>query len=261
MPNAVAIIQSLNQQVNTAYINKNMGQTRFWVRSIPTITAAEQTSDWEIETLLKDYPGIMGTISAYYSVLRPGCIPHEIHSHHEEEIMVLLSGHLDIISPSTRLRVGPGSFLHHPPGDRHTIQSVGIESAAFLVFKWKWEKPNQTQPEANFFCFNADKLAPWDEQKSIQCQQACPSQPLANDGRLGVNFCRILPQSGYPAHKHEHDLIVILLSGQLHGMGHTNSAPAFIYYPAGTIHGMSPNNSDVVNILEFQFHRSNVSGS
>ncbi|MBW4621248.1 MAG: cupin domain-containing protein [Cyanosarcina radialis HA8281-LM2] len=233
-----------------------MGISRFWVRSIPNLTAEEQTSDWTIKTLFKDYPGIMGKISAYYSVLRSGSIPHEIHSHHEEEIMVLLSGHLDIISPANRLRVGPGSFFHHPPGDWHTIQSVGVESAAFLVFKWTWETTEQTEEKANFFCFHADRLAPWDDRQNIQFQQVCSSQPLANGGRLAVNFCHFLPESGYPAHKHEHDLIVVLLNGELHGMGHTNSAPALIYYPAGTIHGMSPHNRDEVNMLEFQFHGS-----
>lgn len=236
-----------------------MGNSRFWVRSIPTLNAEERASNLTVKTVMKDYPGAMGRLSVYYLVLRPGTIPHEIHAHDEEEIFVLLSGHLDIISPANRLRVEPGSFFHHPPGDLHTIESVGSEAAAFLAFRWTWEKSNQTQPQANFFWFDANKLATWDDRTGIQRQQVCDRQPLANGGELVVHYCHVLPKSPCRPHQDPHDVILVLLSGQFYGMGHTNSAPAVIYYPAGITHAIFPNHSDPIEMLEFDFHRPHAS--
>ena len=68
----------------------------------------------------------------------------------------------------------------------------------------------------------------------------CENQPLANGGRLVVDAIRLTPQTGFPLHSHEHDLMLVLLRGQMHGLGHITSAPAVIYYPAGTPHGLEP---------------------
>jgi len=132
-----------------------MGRPHFWVRTLTDSHVDQPENGWEVNALLKDYRGVMGNLDVYVSRLSVNQIPHEIHSHAEEEIIVLLSGHLDILSHDGRVGLGPGSFFHHPPGDLHTIQSVGPETACFMVMKWSWGAPLQEYAKAKTLIYNA----------------------------------------------------------------------------------------------------------
>ncbi|MDS3861608.1 cupin domain-containing protein [Thermosynechococcaceae cyanobacterium BACA0444] len=233
----------------------NSNKLSYWVRSVPPVPLSHLESSWGIKPLYQDYPGLMGTLSTYYSVLAPGHIPHEIHTHDDEEIIVLLAGELDILAPDHRVPIGPGSFFHHPPHDPHTIEAVGSEVACFLVFKWKSELKPQTSETAEFFLFNAQDLPPWDQQKGFQLQVLCENQPLTNGGTLKVGLIHLAPNQGYPPHSHDHDLMLVLLHGEMKALGHNTNAPAVIYYPARTLHALAPVSPAPITIIEFEFHR------
>jgi quercetin dioxygenase-like cupin family protein len=207
-----------------------------------------------VKTLIAHYPGHMGALSAYYSILSAGHVPHEIHAHDEEEIIVLLSGKLDVLTPTRSYRIGPGSFIFHPPGDRHSIRSVGPAAAAFFIFKWTWENAARTRTGATLLLHNAAEARPRADQAGMQRRRVCEDRPLAQGGRLVADAIHIAPRAGYPAHSHEHDLLLVLLHGRLHGLGHVASAPAAIYYPAGTLHGCACVSADPIDMLAFEFH-------
>lgn len=232
-----------------------MNKRPFWVRSASSEGAEARTPGWTIKTLKGNYPGFMGVVSAYYSALSRAQTPHDMHSHAEEEILVVLSGELAVLTAERHTRIGPGSFFYVPPGAVHTIQSVGLGSTDFLVFKWTSQSAAHTRPEATVFLFGADALGPWTQDAGIHRQRVCKDQPLANGGRLVAEAICLAPRTGYPAHSHDHDLMLILLRGQMHALGHTTSAPAIIYYPAGTVHGLAPLNPDPIDMLAFEFHR------
>lgn len=232
-----------------------MGGSLFWVRSLPQRGVEEPETGWSIRPLLKYYRGLMGSLCVYDSLLGVNQIPHELHSHMDAEIIVLLSGCLDIIGPENRVRVcGAGSFFHHPPGDWHTLQSVGPEAARFLVFKWSRDVPRQEVVNASTLIFDARSWQPANEQPGIQRYRPSEAQPLENRGRLVTEVIRIAPDTGYPPHTHDHDLMLILLRGQMRGLGHDTSAPAIIYYPAGMPHALAPLSPEPIDLLAFEFH-------
>ncbi|MDS3861607.1 cupin domain-containing protein [Thermosynechococcaceae cyanobacterium BACA0444] len=208
-------------------------------------------------SLIKDYKGPMGKISAYYSALWPGHRPHGIHQHPEEEMIVLLKGELEIISPDHRIRIGPGSCFFHPPGDLHTIESVGNEPASFLIFKWTKELKSRLQKDftAQFRLFDPIELPAWDSQKPHQQKQIWKNQPLANGGSLTLYQAYHHPYTGFPIHFHDYDVMAILLTGQMDILGFVATAPSIIYYSAGILHGLAPTSSEAINYLEFQFHQ------
>ncbi len=238
-----------------------MNKRRFWIRSASPEWAEGMTSPWTIKTLMGNYPGYMGQISAYHSVLSAGHMPHEINAHDEEELIVILSGELDVLTPERSHRIVPGGFAHLPPRDLHAVRSAGPESTGFLVFKWTWQNAAHTRPDATPFLFDGDELASRVDQDGIHRRRVCESQPLANGGRLVAETIRLAPQVGYPAHSHDHDLMLILLRGHMHALGHLTCAPAIVYYPAGTPHGLAPLSPDPIEMIAFEFHRPSLTHS
>lgn len=232
-----------------------MSRPLFWVRSLPQRGVEKSEIGWSIRHLIKNYRGLMGSLCVYDSQLGVDQIPHELHSHTGAEIIVLLSGRLDIIGPENRVRVcAAGSFFHHPPGDWHTLQSVGPEAARFLVFKWSRDVPSQEGVKASTLIFDAHLWQPANEQLGIQRHRPSEDQPLENGGKLVTEIIRIAPGTGYPVHAHDHDLMLIILRGSLDGLGHQTRVPAVIYYPAGTPHALAPTSLEPIDHLAFEFH-------
>jgi quercetin dioxygenase-like cupin family protein len=225
----------------------------FWIRSAPTPEPVEP--ELTIRTLKGNYPGPMGAISAYTAILRARKRPHEIHTHREEEQVVVLSGELDAFAGDETHRLGPGSFFHIPSGVPHCVDSVGPDDTAFLVFKWTWQSAAASPAKTVPIFFTARALEPWKEQPGIQRRRICQDTSLANGTRLTAEFIRAGAHSGYPGHTHDHDLMLILLRGQLHGFHPPTSAPAVIYYPAKTPHMMAPLHPEPTEMIALEFHR------
>ena len=232
-----------------------MIKRRFWVRSAPSQWREGLSGPWIIRGLIGNYPGYMGQISAFVSSLEGGHFPHRLEAHDEEELLVNLSGGLEWLTGERTYQLGPGAVVHVPPQDRHRIRAIGPEPAEFLVFKWTWQNLLGTRPDATTFILEGHGFDRASDQTGIHRRRVCENQPLANGGRLIVDAIRITPQTGYPLHAHEHDLMLVLLSGQMHGLGHITSAPAVIYYPAGTMHGLQPVSADPIEMIAFEFHR------
>ena len=108
-----------------------------------------------------------------------------------------------------------------------------------LMFKWTWQNVVERARGQDVFLLTGLGFMAWPTKAVSHRRRVCENQPLANGGRLVVEAIRLTPQTGFPAHTHEHDLMLVLLRGQMHGLGHVTAAPAVIYYPAGTAHGLS----------------------
>jgi quercetin dioxygenase-like cupin family protein len=232
-----------------------MSKRYFWIRSASPRWSEGLTPPWMIQGLIGDYPGYMGRMSVFVSALESRHIPHPLETHDQEEMLVNLSGGLDLLAGERTHRLGPGGFVHVPPGVRHRVQAVGPEPSEFLVFKWTWQNVLGANPNATTFVLEGHGLDRADDQAGIYRRRVCENQPLANGGRMVIETFRVPPQTGYPLHSHDHDLMFVLLGGQMHGLGHTTSAPAVIYYPAGTMHGLQPVNQDPIEMIAFEFHR------
>jgi mannose-6-phosphate isomerase-like protein (cupin superfamily) len=92
----------------------------------------------------------VGTIGVYLSgdtpastkfatgrfVLEPGKTPHAPHTHVEEEVMVIESGHGEIFCDGKTTKVGPGSVMYTTPNTSHGITNTGSEPIVFYYIKW-----------------------------------------------------------------------------------------------------------------------------
>jgi mannose-6-phosphate isomerase-like protein (cupin superfamily) len=69
-------------------------------------------------------------------VLPPGKSPHAPHTHPEEEVMIIESGHGEILCAGTTTKIGPGSVMYTTPNAPHGITNTGTEPIVFYYIKW-----------------------------------------------------------------------------------------------------------------------------
>lgn len=75
-------------------------------------------------------------------VLDPGQSPHTPHTHAEEEVMIIESGHGDIFCDGKTTKVGPGSVMFTAPNDPHGIVNTGKTPLVFYFIKWEAKAKN-----------------------------------------------------------------------------------------------------------------------
>ncbi len=73
-------------------------------------------------------------------VLPPGKSPHAPHTHAEEEVMIIESGHGEILCDGKTTRIGPGSVMYATPNAPHGITNTGDEPIVFYYVKWEGRK-------------------------------------------------------------------------------------------------------------------------
>jgi mannose-6-phosphate isomerase-like protein (cupin superfamily) len=72
--------------------------------------------------------------------LQPGKSPHAPHTHAEEEVMIIESGHGDILCDGKTTKIGPGSVMYTTPNVPHGITNTGSEPIVFYYVKWESSK-------------------------------------------------------------------------------------------------------------------------
>jgi mannose-6-phosphate isomerase-like protein (cupin superfamily) len=73
-------------------------------------------------------------------VLQPGKSPHAPHTHPEEEVMIIESGHGEIFCDGKTTKIGPGSVMYTTPNAPHGITNSGNEPIVFYYVKWESRK-------------------------------------------------------------------------------------------------------------------------
>jgi mannose-6-phosphate isomerase-like protein (cupin superfamily) len=70
-------------------------------------------------------------------VLEAGKSPHAPHTHAEEEVMIIESGHGEILCDGKTTKIGPGSVMYTTPNVSHGITNTGSEPIVFYYVKWE----------------------------------------------------------------------------------------------------------------------------
>ena len=68
--------------------------------------------------------------------LKPGEEPHPIHTHPEEEILVVTSGKGEISCDGKKTNIGAGSVMYTVPNAPHGIKNTGNYVLTFYFVKW-----------------------------------------------------------------------------------------------------------------------------
>jgi quercetin dioxygenase-like cupin family protein len=73
-------------------------------------------------------------LEMHESELRPGETPNPMHAHHNEEIIAIVAGTLDVTIGNTTTRMGPGSVGYAESDDKIGIKLAGAIPAKYLIF-------------------------------------------------------------------------------------------------------------------------------
>lgn len=237
-------------------------------RSIPMITTAMRSFALPFEEdpdrRLASYSQFRGPtrsvarMSCHISVLSPGHVPHPPHTHHEEELLMVLRGEAEIVladSPDDRrartVRMEPGALIYYPSGQYHTITNPGTTPISYLMFKWSAGGSGVANPLPT----SVFKYDPPTDFTTGRAKEIVFEGPTHQLGKLHVHVTSLEPGVGYEPHVDSYDVAILLLSGEIETLGSRLSSSGVVYYSAGEAHGMRSVGTTPATYIVIEFHR------
>jgi hypothetical protein len=178
----------------------------------------------------------------------------------EEEIIIPLRGNVEIITsdqPTGSIRdtlpLEPNSFVYHTFGQFHTIRCNNSKAAQYLVFKWR--RYEYAFKERGTFAYNVIDH----DCRSLQVSSGFGRLPIAGltdhtNGSLRAHISLLEPDTGYPAHQDDYDILAVLLEGELETFNLSISAPAVFFFAANTPHGFFNPGTKPARYFVFEFN-------
>ncbi|MDR4498429.1 MAG: radical SAM protein [Candidatus Scalindua sp.] len=103
----------------------------------------DEKNGWKPYPLFRGFTTGLRNLSCHASALIQHHCPHPPHMHNEEELLLLLSGEVDLILPDSQNPDGnkrrclkPGQFTYYPSFFAHTLQTTSEAPANYIMFKW-----------------------------------------------------------------------------------------------------------------------------
>ena len=196
----------------------------------------------------KPYPVFSGStadlpsLSCHASVLVHGHSPHPPHRHAEEELLLLLSGEVELVLESERARLRPGELVYYPAGFAHTLQTTSAEPAMYVMFKWRGE-PGAADRHLSHSRFETAGGSRMLFEGSTQYLR-----------KLHSHVTVLEPGGGYDPHVDAYDVAIVVLEGALETIGGHAAPHDVIFFPAGEAHGMRNEGDGAARYVVFELH-------
>jgi quercetin dioxygenase-like cupin family protein len=219
----------------------------------------DEDNPWKPYLIFNGSTATVRALSCHASALASDHCPHPPHRHDEEEILLVLSGEVDITIPDLdsaagngQLHLKPGQFVYYPANFAHTLRTVSDEPANYLLLRW--QSGPGANPPLGFGRFNAAApVASPTQEKGFRAQLLFEG-PTAKLRKLHCHVSTLLPGAGYSPHVDAHDVAIVVLEGEVETLGERAKPCSVIFYPAGESHGMTNPGSSIARYLVFEFH-------
>ena len=211
----------------------------------------------------KPYPQFRGStaeirdLSCHVSVLTPGSCPHPPHTHPEEELLLVLSGEVEVTlphAPTPQRRLGSGEFVYYPAEYPHTLQAISEQPAEYLMLKWVAAERGAAEPLGHVA--HAALGQALDAAGEGFRPQLLFEGATAWLRKLHGHVSTLSPGAGYEPHIDSYDVTMIVLEGEIETLGQRVPAPAVVFYAAGEPHGIRNPGASPARYLVFEFHGS-----
>lgn len=222
----------------------------------------DQNKGWKPYPIFRGATATMQSLTCHVSVLAHGQCPHPPHTHEEEEILLLLTGEVDLVLPTGqvsrgdhRKRLRPGQFVYYPAHFPHTLETVSEKPANYLMFKWCNGRTGTDAP-LRFGQFEiSDYLnhSGGNDGFHLRSVFAEPTSYLRN---LECHVSTLSPGAGYEPHVDAYDVAIITLEGEVETLRERVGPYSVIFYPAGEPHGMYNPGIATAKYVVFEFHSS-----
>lgn len=220
---------------------------------------------WQSFPLFNGVTGGLSSFSCHASSLSFDFSPHTPHEHKEEEILLLLSGTVDLILPDkisddkTKItHLEPGQLVYYPAYFSHTLRTTSKTPANYLMLKWENNINNKSN--TRFLDYNlldiSENLRCLDKDKNTEKFKKL----VLFEGQtkyLNKSHCHIsvlMPGHGYKPHADLYDVAIIVLEGEIETIGKFAVPFDVIFYSSGTMHGMYNPGKIPAKYIVFEFH-------
>lgn len=231
-----------------------------WIKTFDRMPELLKQDNWQIFKIFKGRTSCMKRMSCHMSVLREGATPHLPHSHPEEELIIVVSGQVDIIrvggtasQTESAERIGPGAFVYHAAYQSHTICSVGPGPATYLVFRWKGKQGTDKADVLQSSTFHIGTRKATIGQKGFK-QSRILKGPTQYLSKLRAHVSILEPGAGYPPHRDPYDVAIVVLRGTVETLNRQVGPHSVIFYFANELHGMKNPGKTEASYLVFEFH-------
>jgi len=219
----------------------------------------EQTG-WRLHPIFRGRTKGIRKITCHASSLLSGHCPHPPQHHKQEELLLLLSGEIDIILPqglspdeNQRRRLKQGEFVYYPSQFAHTLETMGKEPADYLMFKWYADSINDEAPIGfgHYSMFEPDI----DSKPSKDFYPRTVFEgPTTYLKKLHCHTTTLEPGAGYDPHIDRYDVAIVMLEGEVITLHKRVKPHQVIFYPAGKPHGMHNPGNKPAKYIVFEFH-------
>ncbi len=221
----------------------------------------EQYEHWKMYSIFRGLSGCLSDLDVHFSVLKAGEIPHELHQHFAEEVLIpvgseaeiLRAGDVESREPQVD-RIGPGQFVYHPSRQPHTIRGVEPGPSAYLVVRWEngGTAPERDAIPPSIFDYRAAQDA--NSRREGFAPTLLFEAPTTHLDKFHAHASTMYPGAGYDAHADSYDVVILLLEGTVETIGQQVSAPSVIFYSAHKPHGMRNPGDVPAKYLVFELH-------
>ncbi len=235
-------------------LNNTVSLNQIFVSKTLTPTPLND-QNWYVPNFFFEYRNsTFDHITCHVSNLRKGNIPHEPHTHVEEEILIVLKGEASILSPESRMVVSlkQNEMVYYPSNFSHTIKATSEQDLFYLMFKWRRSKFNSTEVkpfskhELNFDLINS---------KEGKYKSHLVFNQETNDlYNLHCHLSAVEPGGGYLQHIDSYDVVILLLEGSITVMNKEVSALRMLYIPSGLPHDLHNSGDRLAKYIVFEFH-------
>ncbi len=199
-------------------------------------------------------------LESHASALIKDRSPHFPHEHKGEELLLLLSGEVDLIFPdkddsgqNRRRRLKAGEFVYYPSYFSHTLQTASEAPANYLMFKWHGHQRREKSPlPFGHFEFSDPPEEPG-RSKGFRSKRLFEG-PTIYLNKLHCHMSKLKPGGGYDVHTDSYDVVIIVLEGEVETLGKRVGPHNIIYYAAGDPHGMFNPGTTIAKYVVFEFH-------
>lgn len=233
-----------------------------WIKALDLPLEGNKEGGWKIRRIFRGPTAAMKKFSSHVSVLGSGKIPHTLHAHEEEELLIMLSGGADIVTLddgsliAATARIFPGSAVYHAARQKHTIHCIGPGPATYLIFKWigAGDLRGDAGLRSSIFHIARGCSDPATQSARQIVRTVIFESPTLYLRKLRCHISTLQPGAGYPPHSDAYDVAILTLSGTVETLGRQIRPYSVIFYAAGEPHGMKNADTIPARYIVIEFH-------
>ena len=98
---------------------------------------AKNTDVGQLRNVVRQPTATLSELEMHVTTLNPGIASHPPHRHPNEEVVIIRTGTVEVLSGGVWKRLGPGSIVFNASNSEHALRNVGTTPATYDVINWK----------------------------------------------------------------------------------------------------------------------------